>query len=772
MTSPHETHSNNGKHSMSAHHKKDQHAHHERRKEFAFMAEMTGHLDDPSFTSDDLLKTIVESAPRFLSRPGMGFVRLSVGDVEAKTDNFPRSKHKKRHDIVVDGKSIGFAEICYPEEVIGPEDEAFAESDMRILESIAVHTGRFTEFMSSKESESQKSAILERLRGFAKLGSWEWTLEDGTLEHSEELPKIIGLDSDELDKFEDFEKHIHPDDRERLDTHIRHMLEDKAPLEIEFRVKGGEGGVKWIHALCEPIWNDAGEPIQITCIMEDVTQRIDAEKALKESEEKFRAIFEEARDGIVLIDYESGHIVECNPEFERQTGRTLRELKEMRIWETRPPNKREVARSKFLEIKDKGSGSSTELEFERPNGEILQIEFNAKVIEVHGKPFIQAMVRDMSHRKVAEEDLRKSKELFEKIFATQSDAIFLLNEERPPIILDCNPAAEKMFGYSREELIGATTEVLHLNPDRMWEFGDRILKDVTSKGSVHVFDWDLRRKDGVVIPTDHSISRLTDENGEVVGRVSVVRDITDRKQADDVKENFLSNITHELRTPLTSIEGYTDLLLSGKIGELQEKHRKCLEVVAEDSDRLRTLIDNALDLMAVDAGKLGLDMSEVSIPVIVDQIVSSLRIELENKGITLFRRMSPDLELVKGDSGKLFQLFSNLLVNAMKFTPDRGSIQIRSESNNGFAIVEISDTGIGISPDDLPHVFDRFYQADSYRNKKHRGMGLGLAICKEIAEAHGGEIEADSQVGKGSVFRVTLPLDTEVSNDKEKSIGG
>jgi two-component system sensor histidine kinase BaeS len=165
-------------------------------------------------------------------------------------------------------------------------------------------------------------------------------------------------------------------------------------------------------------------------------------------------------------------------------------------------------------------------------------------------------------------------------------------------------------------------------------------------------------------------------------------------------------------------------------------------------------------------------MSEVSIPVIVDQIVSSLRIELENKGITLFRRMSPDLELVKGDSGKLFQLFSNLLVNAMKFTPDRGSIQIRSESNNGFAIVEISDTGIGISPDDLPHVFDRFYQADSYRNKKHRGMGLGLAICKEIAEAHGGEIEADSQVGKGSVFRVTLPLDTEVSNDKEKSIGG
>jgi signal transduction histidine kinase len=265
---------------------------------------------------------------------------------------------------------------------------------------------------------------------------------------------------------------------------------------------------------------------------------------------------------------------------------------------------------------------------------------------------------------------------------------------------------------------------------------------------------------------------LTDENGEVVGRVSVVRDITDRKNAEEVKETFLSNITHELRTPLTSIEGYTGLLLSGKIGELHEKHRKCLEVVAEDSDRLRTLIDNALDLMAVDAGRLDLDMSGVSIPMIVDQIISSLKIELENKGISLFRRMSPNLELVRGDSGKLFQLFSNLLVNAMKFTPDGGSIEISSKSSNGFATVEITDTGIGISSEDLPYVFDRFYQADSSRSNRFRGMGLGLAICREIAEAHGGEIEADSQVGKGSVFRVTLPLDTEVLNDEEKSIGG
>jgi PAS domain S-box-containing protein len=736
------------------------------------MDEIAGLLDHPSLTLWELLKYIIQAVPRHLSRPECGGARLVLRGKDLKSDSFVESMHKIRHDILVEGETVGFIEARYPEDGGGPNEEVFTDADRRLIESTAIHIGRFTELKCSKEAEEQKSSILERIKGFANLGSWEWNLEDNKVAYSDEIIDIWGLDSKEFDSYEDFEQLIHPDDRKVISEHTRRLLEDKMPIDTEFRVLGAEGEGKWIHALCEAVCDESGKPVKITCIMEDVTNRKQAEKALKESEEKYRAIFEEARDGIVLMDFKTGQIIECNPEFERQTGRELEDLKEMKIWEIGPPEKRETARCKFLEVQEKGEGGSSELDFQKPDGETLPVEFNAKVVGLCDQPFIQAIVRDISNRKLAEEATRKSKELFEKIFATQSDAILLLDEGRPPTILDCNPAAERMFGYERDELIGNTTAALHLNEDRMWEFGERISDDVTQHGSIELYDWNLKRKDGSVFPSDHSIVRLTDEKGDVVGRVSVVRDITDRKQAEEVRERFLSNITHELRTPLTSIEGYSDLLLSGKIGELNVKHRKCVEVIAEDSDRLRGLIDNTLDLMAMDAGRFDMDISEVSIPRIVDDIIFSLKIELEKKGITLFRKLPPNLGLVKGDAGKLQQLFSNLLMNAIKFTPEGGRIEVRSESDDEFTVIEVSDTGIGISSEDLPNVFDRFYQADSSSTKKLRGIGLGLAICREIVEAHGGEIEAESHIGKGSVFRVTLPSNTEVSNDEEESISG
>lgn len=453
--------------------------------------------------------------------------------------------------------------------------------------------------------------------------------------------EVMGYSRDEFYSQDfDFQALVASEFRERVRSSFsRHMRgEEVPPYECTLLTKDD----KRIEAILTTKLMSFGGETAILGVITDITERKEAELALKESEEKYYSLFNEARDGIVLVDWETGQIVDCNPEFERQTGRRLGQLKRMKIWEVRPSKKMEAARRKYLEIRHKGKGGSAEFEFQKPTGEIVPIEFASKVVEIGGKKHIQ----------------------------------------------------------------------------------------------------------------------------------SISREITERKKAEEAKDRLLSNISHELRTPLTSIEGYTKFMLSGKIGELSEKHEKCLTIIEEESDRLKALIDNFLDLIAIDAEGLRMDVKEVEVAKIIDRLISSMEIEMERKRISLSRKVPGDLGHVRGDEARLHQLFSNLLTNAIKFTPRGGVIEIRSRKDDSSIVVEVSDSGVGIPPDELPHVFERFYQVDSSPTRRYGGMGLGLAICNEIVEAHGGHIEAESKIGSGSVFRVTLPRSKEAMDGEEEDYGG
>jgi signal transduction histidine kinase len=224
---------------------------------------------------------------------------------------------------------------------------------------------------------------------------------------------------------------------------------------------------------------------------------------------------------------------------------------------------------------------------------------------------------------------------------------------------------------------------------------------------------------------------------------------------DRVKDDFIASVSHELRTPLTSIRGYLELILDNEVGEVNEEQREFLKIIERNSERLLSLIGDLLFSAQVEAGRVELDLEDTELGVLVDDSVESARPRAAANGVELTRSTTDALAL-RGDTKRLSQLLDNLVSNAVKFTPSGGTVAVSLTRVNGCAVVEVSDTGPGISPEDQAHLFERFYRTSSAATIP--GTGLGLSIAKVIVEAHGGVMEVASDLGSGTTFRVELPL--------------
>jgi signal transduction histidine kinase len=288
----------------------------------------------------------------------------------------------------------------------------------------------------------------------------------------------------------------------------------------------------------------------------------------------------------------------------------------------------------------------------------------------------------------------------------------------------------------------------------------------------------LVSKDGRKIPIDHSAAPIETKEGRTAGVVAVFRDITVRRIADQerallqekesaarrqaeeanrAKDEFLAMLSHELRTPLSSILGWTTILKSKDLPATRVQN--ALEVIERNAQVEAQLVESLLDLSRITVGKLKVAMEPVDLSSVVTASVDSLRPSADAKGVIFDAKLFAGPIAIIGDIGRLQQIFSNLLSNAIKFTPRDGHVRVHLTRNGSEAQIQIVDDGEGISPEFMPHIFDRFRQADSATARVHGGLGLGLAIVRELVLAHGGTILAHS-LGKGcgSTFTVTLPV--------------
>ncbi len=360
------------------------------------------------------------------------------------------------------------------------------------------------------------------------------------------------------------------------------------------------------------------------------------------------------------------------------------------------------------------------------------------------------------------------------IIESADDAIISKNLDG--IITSWNKGAERIFGYTEEEMIGKP--VLTLIPPDHHDEEPQILSRLRRGEKIEHYETVRARKDGQLINVSLTVSPIRAADGTVVGASKIARDVTEQKKAQErlqqalaeaqeakrhaeeanrIKDDFLTTISHELRTPLTSIVGWVTMLRGGRLDEVMA--HKALETIDRNVKAQAQLVEDLLDISRIVSGKMHIVPKPLNLSSIIHSAVDSVMPAAQAKGIRFQVVLDPSTGTVNGDPDRLQQVIWNLLSNAIKFTPAGGRVQIQMEGVKDQVEITVSDSGIGVTPEFLPHVFDRFAQEDSSGTRSYGGLGMGLSIVKYIAELHGGTIRAFSEgTGKGSSFTLALPL--------------
>jgi PAS domain S-box-containing protein len=498
-----------------------------------------------------------------------------------------------------------------------------------------------------------------------------------------------------------------------------------------------------------------------------------------------RATLEATADGIFAID-ETGRIISWNSKFLElwaipEDLISLRDAEKVRACIARQLKRPEEYLRRTAEIEGSSEKGADLLEL----ADGRQLERYSEPISIDGAPVGRVWsFRDVTARTEADLVSRR----LAAIVDNSDDAI--IGKDLNSIITSWNQGAKKIFGYTAEEMIG--TSVKRLIPADRQQEEDVILDHLRRGQRFDHFETIRITKDGRQLHVSLTISPIKDASGKVIGASKIARDITDQKlaeaalreaqkaaeaantekarllenerlarveaeRASRMKDEFLATLSHELRTPLNAVLGWSSILRGGKNSE--QEMAQGLDAIDRNARVQAQIIDDLLDMSRIISGKVRLEVQPLDLPTIVLEAIETIRPGASAKGVRLQTLIDPLNATVLGDPNRLQQVFWNLLNNAIKFTPKGGRVQVLLQRINSHVDVSVIDTGEGISPDFLPHIFNRFEQADPSTTRQHGGLGLGLAIVRSLVELHGGNVRAKSGgIGKGATFIVTLPL--------------
>ena len=516
---------------------------------------------------------------------------------------------------------------------------------------------------------------------------------------------------------------------------------------------------------------------------------------LQQSDERFKLLVESVRDYAIFMLDPGGVVLTWNAGAERFKGYQAHEIigQHFSVFYTPealatglPAHELKVARETGV-FEDEGWRV-------RKDGTLFWANVVITAMRDTGGTLVgfAKVTRDLTQRRAHEEDLRRSEERFRLLIEGVAEyAIFMLDANGN--VATWNTGAERIKGYTASEIIGQHFSVFYPAETKDSGWPDHELQVAAEKGSFTDIGWRLR-KDGTTFWANVTITALRDDAGKLLGYAKLTRDLTESKRVEAMesanqqreemldaersarisaqrstrlKDEFLATLSHELRTPLSAILGWTQVLLRGATPKGPEEQKRAIEVIDRNARAQVQLIDDLLDLSRIMTGKLRLDLHRVAFSSVVETAVDSAKPAAEAKNIRLKAILSSSHDIVNADSTRLQQVVWNLLTNAIKFTPKGGQVQVLLQRVNSHLELCVSDTGIGIPASYLPHVFDRFSQKDASTTRAFGGLGLGLAICKQLVELHGGVILAASEgEGKGATFSVHLPLSLLQSDEQ------
>jgi two-component system phosphate regulon sensor histidine kinase PhoR len=336
------------------------------------------------------------------------------------------------------------------------------------------------------------------------------------------------------------------------------------------------------------------------------------------------------------------------------------------------------------------------------------------------------------------------------ILGAMQDGLLVVDAQRRITLM--NPTFEKLFEL-RDPTVGVplVEAVRHATLDQL--IAETLLTSEAMRGELSLADSRTHSERHIEV----SAVPIKNANDELTGAVVLFHDITELKQLDQIRRDFVANVSHELRTPLSILRGYIEVLFDEPQTSREELTR-ILSIMERHSKRLQRLVDDLLSLAQLESSQARLELSDVRVDELFNNLIRDWKEKLAAKNLKVVVDLTPEAFTLHADGTRLEEVLHNLLDNAVKFSRENGQIHLQAVRRDSEMVLSVTDNGLGIGKEHLPRIFERFYRADKARSRELGGTGLGLAIVKHIAQLHGGRVEAESELGHGTTIRVVLPL--------------
>ena len=635
-----------------------------------------------------------------------------------------------------------------------------------------------------RESEERFRSIFEH----STIGMYRTTPDGRIVMANPALISMLGYSS-----FEELAR-LNLEEEGYAPNHPRSAFKQR--IESEGRVTGleaawvaSDGSTLFVRESARAVRDADGNTLYYEGTVEDVSDRKKVEDVLR----RYRKIFECSRDGIVVVD-NAGRVLDANEALCKMLGYSLDELRGMKDFHQITPERwreweaQEIVKNRLLR---RGYSDVYEKEYVGKDGNVFPVELQSyAVFGEDGSPlYLWGLVRDITDRKVVDEEIKKFRTVSDR--AVHGNAIVDLQGN----LIYTNDYFARVHGYISDELIGRSLSAFH--NEKQMETVHQIHEYLMKEGSYGPIEVWHTHKDGTEFPMLMSGIVIRDVSGKSEYVATSAIDITERKRAEEelarakeaaeaanrAKSTFLANMSHEIRTPMTAIMGFSSLLMS--VDYPSGERREYLQTIHRNAENLLALINDILDVSKIEAEKIELEPSECSPRQIVEDVRSLVQVQAGKNNLRLDADFaSPLPKTIRTDPTRLRQILVNLVGNAIKFT-ETGGVKIRvrlvrAQHAPPRLEFEVTDTGIGMSEEEIGRLFQPFTQADPSNTRRFGGTGLGLHISKKLAEMLGGRIEVRSEPGVGSSFTLTVdpgPLEnvaveapTRAACKEEKSI--
>ncbi len=661
--------------------------------------------------------------------------------------------------------------------------------------------------LAEQEIQEQQTLLsnAQRVTGLAVIS---WDLQQDELYGSGALYNILGRDqhTGQL-SHAGFIEAIHPDDQARVRSHLHAAQTGQSVPAITYRILRPDGEVRYVNARTDVICGDDEQVQRVVGVLVDETEHKRTEEELQQSEARFSGIVNSVYEAIISVDSEA-RIVIFNKAAERIFGYSSSEILGHKLEKLLPDAIRPLsAASNDSQPTAPSNGMMGIVTARRRDGSSFQAEASIARLKLGKSSFVTALLRDITQRREAEEELKSinrklanmNKEL-RQFIDTANAPIFGI--DRDGCVNEWNQMAENISGYEREEVLGRDLVSAFIAEEHRGDVRNVLLEALSGRETVN-FEMPLTSKTGNRVIVLMNASSRRDAEGSIVGVLSVGQEITERIHAEQLlaeervhlarrveertaeleaaneelarasrmKDEFLASMSHELRTPLNTILGMAESFGEEVFGELTERQSKAIRNIEDSGIHLLALINDILDLSKIGAGKLELEFVPVNVHSVCESSLLFVKQLALKKNISVNADYDQQQKIMLADELRIKQILVNLLANAVKFTSEGGSIGLRAEQAGGGSLISFTvwDTGIGIEPEKKEMLFQPFVQLDRKLERKYSGTGLGLSLVYRLTKLHGGEVNVESEPGKGSRFTVTLPLGGKILTDASGS---